>query len=203
MFVFIRFRHEYIFSMIRYVTSKNRLLEPLHPCLMPLYYILVGISISFISYNFSSFVSCFLFPLRVLTMSHNFLCLFFFNYISNFLSYLFISSLISRCVLYFCSLYFLPSISHLHISGSFLLFLLYFFLILISLLIFSSNHGFSSSSIMFENLLLIVLTIHCCFATFIIPSYCSRVVLWHRFVFTCAVKLLDVSLFILTCVIYP
>ena len=51
---------------------------------------------------------------------------------------------------------------------------------------------------MFENLLLIVLTIHCCFASFIIHAYCSRVVLWLSFVFTCAVKLLEVSSFILT-----
>ena len=64
---------------------------------------------------------------------------------------------------------------------------------LISLLI-----GFSSLPVMFENILLIVLTIHCCFASFIISSYCSRVVLWLSFVFTCAVELLEVSLFILT-----
>ena len=82
----------------------------------------------------------------------------------------------------------------MHLAGSFLLSLLYFFLILISFLFY--HQTMISPLHLFENILLIVLTIHCCFASFIISSYCSRVVLWHSFVFTCAEKLLDVSSFI-------
>ena len=32
MFVLIPFKQSYIFSIMRYVTNKKRLLEPLHPC---------------------------------------------------------------------------------------------------------------------------------------------------------------------------
>ena len=95
-------------------------------------------------------------------------------------------------------MYFLPNIYLLHFSVSFLLSLLYFFLGLICLLIFSQNHVFTSSPVIFEIILLIVFTIHCCFAYFIISSYCTKVVLWFIFIFTCAVNFLDVSSCILT-----
>ena len=93
-----------------------------------------------------------------------------------FISYLLISSIIILCVFFFCSMYFLPNITLLHLFGSVLLSLLYFFLMLICLLIFSQNQGFSSSPVIFENRLMIVLTIHCCFVSFIISSDCSKVV---------------------------
>ena len=116
------------------------------------------------------------------------------NYIRNF-SFIFVYFFFNYSL---CLIFLFLIFSSQYFSFAFLLSLLYFFLILISLLIFSPNHVFTSSPEMFENLLLIVLTIHCCFASFIISSYCSRVVLWHSFVFTCVVKLLDVSSFILT-----
>ena len=55
---------------------------------------------------------------------------------------------------------------------------------------------FSSTPVIFENPWLIVLTMHCCFASFIISSYCSNDVLW--FIFTCAVNLMEISSFNLT-----